>query len=183
MVRFVSSATTALSQIATFLRSICRFPASGSGVVLAWTKRGIARLATHLTTEAEMEIQGKNRFTIYTNDLRPICAFYAKFLGLTCQYEPPPMPIAAVLSVKLRPVLQVILAESSNRTEVRPATLSLSGVGLRVLLDRLKNNDIAYDLSQTPFEEWRVTFLDPEGRKLVIDFPPQEQPMDPIQWS
>lgn len=129
------------------------------------------------------EIQGASPRAIYTEDLRTTCAFYTKYLGLICRYEPAAFPTKASLSTEHRSVLWVIAATSSEVRSLGSSKLSLSAVGLRSLLDQLRNNDIAYDLRQTPIQEWRVMFTDPNGTRIEIDFPPQEQPTDPMQWS
>ena len=129
------------------------------------------------------EIQGASPCTIYTQDLRATCAFYTKYLGLICRYNPAALSTKAELSTRHRSVLWVIAATSSEVRDLGSSKLSLSAVGLRALLDQLRNSDIAYDLGQTPIQEWRVTFADPNGITIVVDFPPQEQPTDPMQWS
>ena len=129
------------------------------------------------------EIQGASPCTIYTRDLQATCAFYTKYLGLICRYGPAALATKALLSTRHRSVLWVIAATSFEVRNLGSSKLSLSAVGLRALLDQLRNNDIAYDLGQTPIQEWRVTFSDPNGIRIVVDFPPQEQPTDPMQWS
>lgn len=129
------------------------------------------------------EIQGASPRAIYTEDLQATCAFYTKCLGLTCRYEPAAFPTKASLSTAHRSVLWVIAATPSEIRDLGSSKLSLSAVGLRSLLDQLRNNGIEYDLRQTPVQDWRVMFSDPNGIRVVIDFPPQEQPTDPMQWS
>lgn len=152
-------------------------------MILTRGKTVIARLRAIGRWRCDTEIQGASPCTVYTRDLRATCAFYSKYLGLICRDEPSAFPAKALLSTKQRSVLWVIAATPSEIRDLGSSKLSLSAVGLRSLLDQLRNNDIAYDLRQTPVQDWRVMFSDPNGIRIVIDFPPQEQPTDPMQWS
>src|ERR1044071_2349203 len=94
------------------------------------------------------------------------CIFYTKYLGLICRYDPAALSTKAELSTRHRSVLWVIAATSSEVRDLGSSKLSLSAVGLRALLDQLRNSDIAYDLGQTSIQEWRVTFADPNGIRI-----------------
>ncbi len=125
-----------------------------------------------------MPVTAMNHFTILTDDLPATLAFYEEHLALKPGPRPPfTFPGAWLYAEGSGDPILHIVAGKSRELLVKGVIdhMAFTGKGLVSTVDRLKKNEVAYELRRLPaYGTWQLFFHDPNGAKVEIDFDPAE---------
>lgn len=114
-----------------------------------------------------------DHFTVLTDDLPVTEAFYARVLGLTVGARPDFKFPGLWLYAGDTAVLHVVQkTEMPNPRAGVIDHIAFSGEGLNTLLQILTEANLDYRIVQTPspWSQWQIFFMDPNGVKVEVDF-------------
>jgi catechol 2,3-dioxygenase-like lactoylglutathione lyase family enzyme len=127
-----------------------------------------------------MSVTAMNHFTILTDDLPATLAFYEEHLDLKAGARPPfKFPGAWLYADGGRgaePILHIVAGIGKERL-VRGVLdhMAFSGRGLAQAVEKLKRQNVAYELRRLPeYGTWQLFFFDPNQAKIEIDFDKSE---------
>ena len=124
-----------------------------------------------------MAIQGLNHYNVLTDDVEATVRFYSDVLQLHAGPRPPLNFPGAWLYSNGQAVVHV--SGGRSRDELRPGVLdhiAFSASDLQGTLEALKAHGVEHVCRRQPSSGvWQVFFNDPNGAKVELDFPAQEQ--------
>ncbi len=126
-----------------------------------------------------MTITGPDHFTILTTDAEMTVAFYSETLGLRAGPRPDFAFPGAWLYAGSAPLLHIVQRETLPAPGGVIDHVAFRATGLAALLERLKTQDLSFDLRRLPagpgFEGvWQVFFTDPNGARIEVNFDASE---------
>ncbi len=121
---------------------------------------------------------GMNHFTIIARDLTETRDFYCEYLDLTVGYRPALGFPGEWLYANGNAVLHIIAGRESPKHPTGVLDhMAFSGKNINKILQRLKSNNIDFNLKKQPETNiWQLFFHDPNGAKVELDFPASEKP-------
>ena len=124
-----------------------------------------------------MPATAMNHFTVLTDDVPATVAFYCDLLGLTDGARPPLGFDGAWLYAGGQAVLHII--GERPKSELRPGVIdhmAFSATGLRATVAMLEARGVQYQCrQQNGSGVWQVFVHDPNGARVELDFPPDEE--------
>jgi catechol 2,3-dioxygenase-like lactoylglutathione lyase family enzyme len=127
-----------------------------------------------------MPVSHLDHFAVHTRDAGATAEFYSFALGL----ERGPRPDFTVAGVWLycgnHPLVHIVETPREPGPDGLLDHVAFSGTGLPEFVSKLESHGIAYDLRRFPDGSsyggaWQLFFRDPNGVRIEVDFPGNEQ--------
>ena len=124
-----------------------------------------------------MTIEGMNHFTVLTDDVAKTVSFYGEVLGLLPGARPNLDFPGAWLYAGQQPILHIV--GGRGREALKPGVIdhiAFSARGLSATLATLAAHNVEHICRrQAGSGVWQVFFFDPNGARVELDFPADEE--------